>query len=411
MSDSTGTGLGLSSTGLLPLWLSNFVETVGLYLVVFFVGYHVLKHFQRRGPPDPSDPAFKSRMIRFFFFGPPEELPQDEIVREKDKVTSTKPKESVGVRALKLLFCTCGLLISFLSWGVVQERVMTTEYQTGRFTSSNFMVFCSRIVGLAFAISVTQLTEQPRLKAPFYKYSFTSLSNVLSSFCQLEALKYLSFPTQVLGKSSKLIPVMVMGKIIQKKTYPLYEYVVAVIILIGVAIFVISEKGEKANKEQETTFAGLVLLVGYLTFDSFTSQWQGHLFSQYNMSSYQMMLGVNTFSASFTFVSLLTSRELFTAIDFVLKNPDCFYHIALFSICGATGSMFIFYTIKTFGPLVFTMIMVTRQLVAIVLSCFFYGHHIDSNGISGAVIVFAAIGYRIYAKEQENKTKKQNAAS
>lgn len=43
-------------------------------------------------------------------------------------------------------------------------------------------------------------------------------SNVMSSWFQYEALKYVSFPTQVLAKASKVIPVMLMGKVVQGKT-------------------------------------------------------------------------------------------------------------------------------------------------------------------------------------------------
>jgi len=322
-----------------------------------------------------------------------------------------KEEETFSQTAMKLGFCVVGLLTSFLMWGLMQERVMTTEYAGGRFQSSNFMVFCSRSFGFFMAFCVTRYTIQAPLKAPFYMYSFTSFSNVMSSWCQLESLKYLSFPTQVLGKSSKLIPVMIMGKILSKKVYQWYEYGVAVTILAGVALFVLAEKADKAaSDEKVTTLAGLFIMVGYLTFDSFTSQWQGRLFKEFGMSSYQMMLGVNFFSSSFTLVSLLQDGGLFGSLDFVSENPDCMRDIALFSICGATGSMFIFYTIKTFGPLVFTMIMVTRQLVAIVLSCIFYGHTIQASGMLGAAIVFSAIGYKIWRQQSDKKLAKQRAA-
>lgn len=32
---------------------------------------------------------------------------------------------------------------------------------------------------------------------PLYKYSYCTVSNIISSWCQYEALKYVSFPTQV----------------------------------------------------------------------------------------------------------------------------------------------------------------------------------------------------------------------
>ena len=39
-------------------------------------------------------------------------------------------------------------------------------------------------------------------RCPFYKYSFCSFSNILSSWFQYEALKFVSFPTQVLAKGT-----------------------------------------------------------------------------------------------------------------------------------------------------------------------------------------------------------------
>jgi len=50
-----------------------------------------------------------------------------------------------------------------------------------------------------------------------YEYSFSAISNMLSSWCQYEALRYVSFPASTLFKSFKLVPVMVMGKILGNK--------------------------------------------------------------------------------------------------------------------------------------------------------------------------------------------------
>ena len=41
------------------------------------------------------------------------------------------------------------------------------------------------------------MTHQSVHRTPLYKYSFCSVSNTLSSWCQYEALKFVSFPTQV----------------------------------------------------------------------------------------------------------------------------------------------------------------------------------------------------------------------
>ena len=77
----------------------------------------------------------------------------------------------------------------------------------------------------------------------------------------------------------------------------------------------------------------------------------------------------------------------------------------LIGVAGAMGQPFIFYTIKTFGPLVFTIIMATRQLFSMLISFALYGHAIAPSGVVGAALVFGAIGYRIRRKHAEARAK------
>ena len=141
-----------------------------------------------------------------------------------------------------------------------------------RFTNSQYLVFINRVLAFVAASIVIRLTSQPRHTAPLYRYSFASMSNIMSSWCQYEALKYVSFPTQVLAKSSKIIPVMIMGKYVQNKTYPIYEYVCAGILSVGVSLFLFAKAEDEGkmpedDEEAPTSFVGLLLLVGYMIFD------------------------------------------------------------------------------------------------------------------------------------------------
>lgn len=105
---------------------------------------------------------------------------------------------------------------------------------------------------------------------------------------------------------------MLMGKLVQGKSYPIYEYVLAVVMSLGVALFMFSKADEEGKLEADTgstSLAGILLLAGYMGFDSFTSNYQSYLFKEHKMSSYQMMFGVNLFSCFFTLWSLLQVRS------------------------------------------------------------------------------------------------------
>ena len=60
--------------------------------------------------------------------------------------------ETFGRNALRLAFCTVGIQVSYLLWGLMQERIMTRPYATGElFKSSKFLVFANRFLALLVA--------------------------------------------------------------------------------------------------------------------------------------------------------------------------------------------------------------------------------------------------------------------
>lgn len=108
-----------------------------------------------------------------------------------------------------------------------------------RFRDSQFLVLMNRF--LAFLIAGTYIlsTRQPTHYAPVLQYALASLSNIFSSWCQYEALNFISFPTQVLGKACKVIPVMLMSLVVQRKSYPCHQYVTAIMVSLGMFLWVV----------------------------------------------------------------------------------------------------------------------------------------------------------------------------
>jgi adenosine 3'-phospho 5'-phosphosulfate transporter B2 len=318
-------------------------------------------------------------------------------------------------RTAKLLFCFIGLQLSYVAWGITQEQLMTQEYSVGKFKSSAFCVFGNRFLALFFAAGIVMYRKQTQQRtqgkdAPFYFYAPSSVSNTLSSFAQYEALKFVSFPTQVLSKSCKLIPVMIVGVLLNKKSYPRQEYVDALLISFGVAMFTLSEKlggggsASSANDSREDSFWGITLLATYLFADSFTSQWQSRIYKEYHVDQYQMMLGVNIWSMLFTGLSLLYSGEGVDSVIFIMSDSDAFFHMLVLSITSATGQLFIFYTIKEFGPIVFTIIMTTRQIFSLVMSFILFNKDpMHSMGWAGTILVFGIVFNRIRRSSAEKQ--------
>jgi adenosine 3'-phospho 5'-phosphosulfate transporter B2 len=297
----------------------------------------------------------------------------------------------------RLTFCCLMLNITFVAWGALQERMLTRRYPryTGEyFTYSYALVFTNRFWTLIMS-GMLMLYLRPRRSATtvIYEYSFPSISNMLSSWCQYEALRYVSFPATTLFKSFKLAPVMAMGKILGNKSYPQYDYFVALMIGIGIAMFMTSTDDlrfgyDYLGGEVGQAWTGIMLLFFYLFLDSFTSQFQSRMFA------------TSAYSTVLSFVTLVHTKELYPAMEFVVKHQEIHLHFFLFSICSTVGQLFIFYTIRNFGAVVFTLIMTTRILLSIALSCVLYGHQVSATGFFGLMLVLAAVIYRIRRKAQ-----------
>ncbi|XP_072105036.1 adenosine 3'-phospho 5'-phosphosulfate transporter 1 isoform X1 [Mobula birostris] len=392
-------------------WVVRFVINLAGYATILLPGYLLVQYFKRTNYLERGR-GFCFPVISTCVFG--SEV-KTGVQDEHSPTSRTEAAESSPTKqTFKLLACALGLQVSYLTWGVLQERVMTRTYGKTdtdpgvKFRDSQFLVFMNRILAVTVAGLSCALTKQPRHGAPMYKYSFASLSNILSSWCQYEALKFISFPTQVLAKASKVIPVMLMGKLVSRKSYEYWEYLTAILISAGVSMFLLSSSHDK-RPSTVTTFSGVVILAGYILFDSFTSNWQDALFA-YKMSPVQMMFGVNLFSCLFTVGSLLEQGAFFQSLAFMSQHLEFGVHAALLSICSACGQLFIFYTIRQFGAAAFTIIMTLRQAFAILLSCLLYGHSVSLLGALGIVTVFLALFLRVYARSRV-KAKKRLAQS
>jgi adenosine 3'-phospho 5'-phosphosulfate transporter B2 len=318
------------------------------------------------------------------------------------------PPSDFAKTAGRFLFCFTGLQVSYLTWGYMQELIMTTTFTPtpsapdGRFPSAAFCVFSNRFLAIIVAMIAVRIKHGSILQnnvAPLVAFAPCALSNTMSSWSQYASLRYVSFPVQTVFKSSKIIPVMVMGKFLKGTNYPYSQYLEALLITVGVAIFSIASKS--SNSDTTTEIIGLLFMCTYITFDSFTSQWQSKVYDKYgkaNVDPYQMMLGVNSSAIVMTTMGLIAGGDIPKIIEFFQVNPNVLQYNIITAITSASGQLFIYTTIKEFGPIVFTVIMTTRQMMSICISSILFGHTMTWKAAVGATLVFGVLFYQIRKK-------------
>jgi len=117
---------------------------------------------------------------------------------------------------------------------------------------------------------------------------------------------------------------------------------------------------------------------------------------QYTCDQFQMMYASNMVAIVFTTLWLLVSGEMTVSLSFLAKHPEAMIDNVTIAITSATGQLFIFYTIRTFGPVAFVVLMTTRQMLSMVLSSLAFNHPLGAISYLAAAIVFGSVFFKAW---------------
>ena len=94
------------------------------------------------------------------------------------------------------------------------------------------------------------LRQSPRDTTPSKMYAFSSFTYLFAMLASNYALEFVSYPMQVLGKSVKPVPVMLLGVLVANKKYPWTKYFYVLLIVLGVVLFMYkTPKSSDTNSE------------------------------------------------------------------------------------------------------------------------------------------------------------------
>jgi len=290
------------------------------------------------------------------------------------------------------IFYGAGIVGSLLLYGLWQERIMTYPYGGEYFYGAAFLVLCNRIVGMAFAFVMTiVMGEDTRCMAPLWKYTFISVTAIAASVCQFEALRSVSFTVQMLGKSCKMLPVMLWSMALSGKSYIHLDWATAIVVSGGVAEFLLTGPFRSANNVDGTCLSGLMLLLAFVALDAFTSTFQERLFQQHMTSKYNQMFYINFVSALMTVAWLLMSGQANDSLLFCARHHAVIGDIVLLSIVAVAAQWFIYSQVQEYGALTFAATMNVRQVASIVASYLAYKHPVTAAQLAGLIVIGAAL--------------------
>ncbi|WVN85997.1 uncharacterized protein L203_101155 [Cryptococcus depauperatus CBS 7841] len=235
------------------------------------------------------------------------------------------------------------------------------------------------------------------------------------------ALRHISYPTMVLGKSCKLIPVLLLNVVLYRRKFSSHKYVVVALVTIGISMFMLLAKSKKKRDGGDSMW-GLILLLFNLFIDGLTNSTQDQIFATYrNFTGQQMMFTMalttqaillpllliplpnhplsllshlpSPFAPSLPVAEVTYSQPaVLESISFIVSHPSALRPLLAYALLGGLGQLFIFETIQHFGSLTLVMVTVTRKLFTMLLSVIVFEHKLTKGQWLGVAVVFAGIG-------------------
>ncbi|CAI4228983.1 unnamed protein product [Auanema sp. JU1783] len=304
--------------------------------------------------------------------------------------------------AFHFLICAGGILSCYFYFGIQQERIVQGKYANDeKFTYTLALVFFMCTANTIFAKLLRNPTDVDNI--PTKMYGMCAFSYLAAMISSNQALQYLSYPTQVLAKSCKPIPVMLFGVFFAAKKYSLRKYFFVLIIVAGVALFLFKDNAKDSSNGYGQ---GEILLLTSLIMDGATTSLQEIMNQSHRKSPLSMMYYMNLYSSFYLLIGLIVTGELFSFIGFVNRHPTIVSDLSLLAISSCGGQYFIFKTINEFSPLTCSIITTTRKLFTIIISVIFMNHPLSQRQVIGTALVFGGlICDAIDSKFSKNKKK------
>jgi UDP-galactose transporter B1 len=224
----------------------------------------------------------------------------------------------------------------------------------------------------------------------------------------VRSLRYVIFPVQVLAKSCKPIPVMIMGALMGKK-YPLRKYINVSLITVGVALFMgggdSKHGGDDADKMGPTMIIGVALLFVSLSFDGATGAYEDMIMSTAHVGPFELMYNIQLGKCILAGLGLIFTNEV---NYFFVMCQQTGPVLVVLGLTGAIGQVFIFVTISKFGALTCSIMGLMRKITTLVTSIIIYGHELNFTQAGGLGLSIGAMIYNFLDKSSSKKGKKKD---
>jgi len=294
-----------------------------------------------------------------------------------------------------------GTFACYLLYGLVQEQLFSTPGSAGTHGLGWTITLYQFVLYAVFSKIHMLVNGVVESKAPLKTFGFISVVTVATMGFSNTSLSYLNYPTQVVFKSCKLIPVMIGGVLLQRKQYVATDYIASGLLSLGLSIFTLAD----VKVSPQYSSIGLMLISGALCADAVIGNVQEAFMRKYEMTTAEMAHKSYLFGAGLIFVLCAVKGELSVAVDFVATQEysKTLIPMTLFAITGYVGLQFVLALVKWHGALTAVTVTTLRKAVTMVLSFMFFPKPFHWGYVVGGVVLALGLALNVLNKRRKAK--------
>lgn len=314
----------------------------------------------------------------------------------------------------QLVVCTIGIFVFYILYGYTQEWIFSDSgfrpfgwYLTliqfmmyGLFASlEQFIVRTLNTQAKKLDQELPVTTEHETIstsnrKIPYKTYALIAFLTVGTIGCSNTSLAYLNYPTQVIFKCCKLIPVMIGGIIIQNKKYGALDFGAAFLMTIGLIFFTLADVSVSPNFDSR----GVVLISMALMADACIGNVQEKTMKALKASNVEIIFYSYMMGSGYLLVGLLVSNQLLAPLAFAANNPVIYLRIFMFSFSGYIGLQFVLALVRIFGAYIAITVTTCRKALSIIISFVFFTKPFTMQYVWSGMVVIFGIALSVYSK-------------
>ena len=203
---------------------------------------------------------------------------------------------------------------------------------------------------------------------PYKLYALIAFLTVGTIGCSNTSLAFLNYPTQVIFKCCKLIPVMIGGILIQRKKYGVLDFLAAVLMTTGLIFFTLADVSVEPNFD----FRGILLISLALLFDATIGNVQEKTMKALKRSNTEMIYYSYLFGSGYLLIGLLLTNNFIEPFLFCQNNLEIYIQIFLFSLSGYIGLQFVLALVRLFSAYLAITVTTFRKALSMIVSFLFF---------------------------------------